>query len=79
MAGEQYSTINKDTRNLVAAAIQMAVDLSKGQEPQVNDTEAYDNGVKVVPAYLLPPQIVTKENAAQSYENDPTLFPLTQE
>ena len=78
MAGEQYSTINKDTRTLVAAAIQMAVDLSKGQEPQVNDTEAYDNGVKVVPAYLLPPEIVTKENAAASYENDPTLFPLTQ-
>ncbi|WP_024288571.1 sugar-binding protein [Cellulomonas sp. KRMCY2] len=79
MAGEQYSTINKDTRTLVAAAIQMAVDLSKGVEPQVNDTESYDNGVKVVPAYLLPPQIVTKENAATSYENDPTLFPLTQE
>lgn len=78
MAGEQYSTINKDTRNLVAAAIQMAKDLSEGKDVEVNDTESYDNGVKVVPAYLLPPQIVTKENAADSYKNDPTLFPLTQ-
>ncbi|HEY3437053.1 MAG TPA: sugar-binding protein [Actinotalea sp.] len=78
MKGEQYSTINKDTRVLVAAAIQMAKDLSEGKTPQVNDTKSYDNGVKVVPAYLLPPQIVTKDNAAESYKNDPKLFPLTQ-
>ena len=24
-----------------------------GEEPEVNDTETYDNGVKVVPSYLL--------------------------
>ncbi|NTW39734.1 MAG: sugar ABC transporter substrate-binding protein [Cellulomonadaceae bacterium] len=78
MEGIQYSTINKDTRTLVAAAIQMVTDLSEGKTPTVNDTESYDNGVKIVPAYLLPPQIVTKENAAESYKNDPTLFPLTQ-
>ena len=78
MEGVQYSTINKDTRVLVAAAIQMAKDLSEGKEPQVNDTESYDNGTKIVPSYLLPPQIVTKENAAESYKNDPKLFPLTQ-
>ncbi|WP_149204414.1 sugar-binding protein [Actinotalea subterranea] len=79
MEGLQYSTINKDTRNLVAAAVQMVTDLSEGKDIEVNDTESYDNGVKVVPAYLLPPQIVTKENAAESYKDDPTLFPLTQE
>ena len=79
MAGEQYSTINKDTRNLVKAAIQMAVDLSKGKTPTVNDTKSYNNGVKIVPAYLLPPQIVTKANAAESYANDPTLLPLTKQ
>ncbi len=77
MAGEQYSTINKDTRNLVKAAIQMAADLRDGKTPQVNDTKSYDNGKKVVPAYLLPPLIVTKENAAEAYANDPKLAPLT--
>jgi putative multiple sugar transport system substrate-binding protein len=77
MAGEQYSTINKDTRNLVTAAIQMATDLSKGKTVEVNDTKSYDNGVKIVPAFLLPPQIVTKANAAESYANDPKLLALT--
>lgn len=77
MKGEQYSTINKDTRNLVKAVIQMCTDLSQGKTPQINDTKSYDNGAKVVPAYLLPPLIVTKENAAEAYANDPTLSPLT--
>ncbi|MCU1573620.1 MAG: sugar transporter substrate-binding protein [Micrococcaceae bacterium] len=77
MAGEQYSTINKDTRALVTHAIQMAKDLQAGKTPEVNDDKSYNNGTKVVPAYLLPPQIVTKENAAQAYANDPTLSALT--
>ena len=77
MAGEQYSTINKDTRLLVAQAIKMAQALQKGEAVDVNDTKSYDNGVKIVPAYLLPPVIVTKENAAEAYANDPTLEPLT--
>jgi len=77
MAGEQYSTINKDTRNLVKATIEMVQALQKGSEPTVNDTESYNNGVKVVPANLLEPVIVTKENAAEAYANDPTLAPLT--
>ncbi|TDW30467.1 sugar-binding protein [Cryobacterium psychrophilum] len=77
MAGEQYSTINKDTRVLVAQAIDMVKTLQKGDKPEVNDTESYDNGVKVVPAYLLPPVIVTKDNAAEAYANDPKLAPLT--
>jgi putative multiple sugar transport system substrate-binding protein len=28
----------------------------------VNDTKSYDNGKKVVPSYLLQPQVVTKDN-----------------
>ncbi len=78
VAGEQYSTINKDTRKLVAAAIQMAEDLRDGKEPAVNDTESYDNGAKVVPAQLLPPLIVTKDNVVEAYADDPKLAPLTQ-
>ncbi len=77
MKGEQYSTINKDTRNLVKATIEMVQALQKGTEPTVTDTKSYDNGVKVVPANLLEPVIVTKENAAAAYANDPTLGPLT--
>ncbi|TFC95965.1 MULTISPECIES: sugar-binding protein [Cryobacterium] len=78
MAGEQYSTINKDTRVLVDKAIEMVKVLQKGDTPEVNDTESYDNGKIVVPAYLLPPVIVTKDNAAKAYANDPTLAPLTE-
>lgn len=78
MAGEQYSTINKDTRALVAQAITMAEQLQKGEDVEVNDTESYDNGEIVVPSYLLPPVIVTEENAAEAYANDPTLGPLTE-
>jgi putative multiple sugar transport system substrate-binding protein len=33
-----------------------------GKEPEVNDTKTYDNGVKVVPSYLLKPVAVTKDN-----------------
>lgn len=74
MAGEQYSTINKDTSLLVAQTITMIQALQKGEEPEVNDTEQYDNGVKVVPAYLLPPVIVTKDNAAEAYASVPSLL-----
>ena len=78
MAGEQYSTINKDTRNLVAQAIDMVKKLQAGQKPDINDDKSYNNGNKVVPAYLLPPVIVTKANAKEAYANDPTLSKLTQ-
>jgi putative multiple sugar transport system substrate-binding protein len=77
MAGEQYSTINKDTRNLVKETVAMVVALQKGEKPTVNDEKSYNNGVKVVPANLLAPVIVTKANAAEAYANDPTLSPLT--
>jgi putative multiple sugar transport system substrate-binding protein len=77
MAGEQYSTIYKDTRELVAQTIKEIQLLQKGSEAEINDTKSYDNGKKIVPAYLLTPFIVTKENAAEVYANDSTLGPLT--
>ena len=76
MAGEQYSTINKDTRALVADTIKMVQALQKGQAPAINDTKQYNNGVKVVPAQLLTPVIVTKANAKEAYANDPTLLAI---
>jgi putative multiple sugar transport system substrate-binding protein len=77
MAGEQYSTINKDTRKLVAETLNMVKSLQKGEKPQINDTKSYNNGSKVVPAYLLTPVIVTQKNAAEAYASDPKLAPLT--
>jgi putative multiple sugar transport system substrate-binding protein len=77
MQGEQYMTIYKDTRALVAQAVVMVQDLQKGQAPEVNDTKSYNNGVKIVPSYLLAPVVVTKENAAAAYANNPTLEALT--
>jgi len=77
MAGQQYSTINKDTRVLVAKSIEMVKDLQAGKKAPVNDTKSYNNGLKVVPAFLLPPVIVTKANAKEAYANDPKLAPLT--
>jgi putative multiple sugar transport system substrate-binding protein len=62
IAGEQYSTIFKDTRELAKVAVSMAEALLKGETPETNDTTTYDNGVKVVPSYLLTPYIVTMDN-----------------
>ncbi|GAT75042.1 substrate-binding domain-containing protein [Microbacterium hydrocarbonoxydans] len=76
MEGIQYSTINKDTTLLVEQSIKMVGQLQKGEEVDVNDTESYDNGVKVVDAYLLDPVIVTKENAEEAYANVPSLLEI---
>lgn len=78
MEGVQYSTIYKDTRSIVAQTIDSIVELQNCGEIPINDTESYDNGVKVVPSYLIEPLIVTQENAAEVYANDPTLAPLTE-
>lgn len=77
MAGEQYSTIYKDTTALVKQSIQMTKDLQAGKAAPTNDPSSYNNGVKVVPAFLLEPKIVTKASAAEVYANDKTLGPLT--
>ena len=59
---EQYSTILKDTRDLAVVAAKMVDAVLSGSEPEINDTETYNNNVKVVPSYLLEPYIVTKDN-----------------
>ncbi|SHM80232.1 multiple monosaccharide ABC transporter substrate-binding protein [Phytopseudomonas punonensis] len=62
LAGEQYSSIFKDTRQLAEVTVGMVKALLEGAEPQINDTKTYDNGKKVVPAYLLQPVTVDKSN-----------------
>jgi putative multiple sugar transport system substrate-binding protein len=61
LADEQTSTVFKDTRTLAAKVAEMVNQFLAGQEVDVNDTETYDNGVKVVPSYLLPVVNVTKD------------------
>lgn len=60
--GHQYSTILKDTRDLAKVASDMVDAVLAGKEPKINDTKTYNNNVKIVPAYLLAPYIVTAEN-----------------
>ena len=62
VAGEQTQTVFKDTRELAKAAVQEATAVLTGGKPEVNDTKTYDNGVKVVPSYLLQPVSVDKSN-----------------
>jgi putative multiple sugar transport system substrate-binding protein len=62
IAGEQYSTIYKDTRELAKVTVAMTDAILKGNAPKVTDTKTYDNGVKVVPSYLLDSQIIVKDN-----------------
>ena len=60
--GEQYSTIFKDTRDLARVTADMVDASLSGKEVTVNDTKTYNNGVKVVPSYLLKPVVVDKRN-----------------
>lgn len=53
IAGEQTQTVFKDTRELAKKAVEMVDAVLTGRVPEVNDTTTYDNGVKVVPSYLL--------------------------
>ncbi len=62
LAGEQYSTIYKDTRQLAEVAVQMTRALLAGRPIEVNDTTSYDNGAGVVPAMLLAPQVVLSDD-----------------
>jgi putative multiple sugar transport system substrate-binding protein len=60
IAGEQYSTVFKDTRELAKVTAKMVDTVLAGKEPEINDTKTYNNGVKVVPSFLLTPYTVVK-------------------
>ncbi|WP_319005501.1 multiple monosaccharide ABC transporter substrate-binding protein [Metabacillus litoralis] len=65
IAKEQTQTVFKDTRELAKKAVAMAEAVLKGKEAEVNDKETYDNGEKVVPAYLLEPVSVDVNNYSE--------------
>ncbi|WP_104163801.1 multiple monosaccharide ABC transporter substrate-binding protein [Cryobacterium sp. N22] len=60
--GEQSMTVWKDTRTLGEQVFTMIEEIVAGDEVTVNDTETYDNGVKVVPSFLLDPEVVVKDD-----------------
>jgi putative multiple sugar transport system substrate-binding protein len=62
IAGEQKYTVFKDTRELAAQTAKMVQQALSGQTVDVNDTKTYNNGVKVVPSYLLTPYSVDINN-----------------
>lgn len=61
-ADEQTQTVFKDTRELAKVAGNMVDSLLNDKKPKTNDTETYQNGAKVVPAFLLEPVSVDKTN-----------------
>jgi len=60
--GEQSSTVFKDTRTLAAVTVKLVDAVLNGKQPEINDTKTYNNGVKVVPSYLLKPVAVDASN-----------------
>ncbi len=60
--GEQSMSIFKDTRTLADQVVKMVAAIMNDETVPVNDTETYNNGVKVVPSYLCEPVFADKDN-----------------
>ena len=60
--GIQQSTIFKDTRTLAAQSVTVIKAMAEGSKPEANDTTTYNNGVKVVPSYLLEVETIYADN-----------------
>jgi putative multiple sugar transport system substrate-binding protein len=52
----------KDTRELAKVTATMVDAIISGGKPEINDEKTYNNGVKVVPSYLLVPVSVLKDD-----------------
>ena len=62
IAGEQYSTVFKDTRELAKATVELVDTVLSGGKPDGLDEKTYNNDVKVVPSILLTPHDVDASN-----------------
>ena len=60
--GLQSMSVFKDTRTLAERTVTMVDQILAGKEVEVNNTEDYDNGVKVVPSYLCDPVFADRDN-----------------
>lgn len=65
LQGKQTIDVWKDTRQLGEQVAKMVDQIVKGEEVEVNDTESYDNGNKVVPSFLIEPIVVDKDNVEE--------------
>ena len=70
IAGKQSMSVWKDTRTLGDRTATMIEQIVAGEVVEVNDEETYDNGEKVVPTYLLPPQVITPDNVDVLVESE---------
>jgi putative multiple sugar transport system substrate-binding protein len=62
LKGLQSMSVFKDTRTLADKVVGMVDAIVKGSEPDINDRDTYNNGVKNVPSYLCAPVAGTAEN-----------------
>lgn len=62
ISGKQTMSIYKDTRLLAEKCVTMVQAVLEGAEPEINDTEQYNNGKIVVPSYLCTPVAVDQSN-----------------
>ena len=62
IAGKQSMSVFKDTRTLAAQVVKMVGQILAGEEVDVNDTETYNNNVKVVPSFLCDPVFADVNN-----------------
>ena len=66
LAGEQYSSVFKDTSKLAETTVAMIKQIAEKKTVTVNDTTSYNNGVKNVPTMLLQPVAIDKGNVKQT-------------
>lgn len=62
ISGHQTMSIYKDTRLLAEKCVTMVNAVINGTEPEINDTETYNNNVVTVPSYLCTPVAVDVDN-----------------
>lgn len=65
--GTQTMTIFRNPETLSGILTEAADRILHGQEPEINDTETYQNGSMIVPAYRMKPTALTKENLEKEY------------
>lgn len=60
--GKQAMSVFKDTRTLASQAVKMGSQILSGQTVDVNETQTYNNGKKVIPTFACDPVFVTADN-----------------
>ena len=69
LSGHQTMSICKDTSLLASKCVTMVQAVLQGTEPEINDTEQYNNNVKTVPSYLCTPVPVDASNLEEVIVN----------